>query len=174
MRKLILFIILVIPRTVSSQTWEVFTSDEIEYTVSYPVEWNAKMNDGAVPVFTSPSESVSDDFFENINIRYEKTQAYGENEKIADAGDATVDALKKAFNKFKLEKKDEQKLSGADGLELIYTGIHESLPDVKLRFIQRFYIVKSYLLIITYTAKAEKSNKWDTDAKRIMESVTFK
>ena len=174
MRRLLIicFIILASFRLLA-QEWKTFADTSVLFTTKYPDNWTTKIKEGKRVFFTSPAESPSDDFLENINISVTTNPGYGTEIKIKDLFPSVTNSLKSSFNEFKEESQRIFKWNNEDAAEIIYSGYNKIDTSFKVRMVQWFCFYKTRLYTVTFTAEAN-NNKHNITARKIMMGIIFK
>lgn len=157
----------------STEGWLNFTDTAGKFTARYPSNWKNKIKEGNRVFFTSPAESDTDIFFENINISVTQNPGYGTQIKINEMFPAVTEKLKPAFNDFKSESQRSFKWNNIDAVEVIYSGYNKIDESIKVRMTQWFCFFKTRLYTVTYTAAADNTSFTQT-ARKIMGSIIFK
>ncbi|MDZ4794674.1 MAG: hypothetical protein SGI83_10375 [Bacteroidota bacterium] len=172
-RSLYLLLILLVPLLSNGQSWKTFTDSAGKFTANYPLTWINKVKEGNRIFFTSPPDSESDDFFENINVSVSEKAGYGTEIKIKDLFPAVTNGIKKQFTEFNEEGLRYFKWNNMDAAEITYSGYNKLDPSIKVRTTQWYCFYKSRLYMITFVAAAEKNTHTAT-ARKIMNSIVFK
>ena len=126
------------------QQWKTFTDTAGMFTAKYPSTWINKVKEGNRVFFTSPPDTASDDFFENINIRVTYKAGYGTEIKVR--------------NLFP---------------EIIFSGYNKLDESLRVVTTQWYCFFKSRLYLVTFVADANKNDHTET-ARKIMSSILFK
>jgi len=166
------FQVIAIAQAISKTGWKSFTDTAGMFTAQYPPNWVNKIKEGNRVFFTSPAESETDNFNENVNISVKYNAAYGGQIKIGDLFPSVTDQLKTAFNDFKSESQRSFTWNKTDAVEIIYSGFSSLDDKMRIRIIQWFCFYKSRLYTVTYTATASNTGLKPT-ALGIMGSIRF-
>jgi hypothetical protein len=172
-RPFYLFIVLLFPLLSFAQEWKNFTDTAGKFTAKYPPNWTNKTKEGNRIFFTSPADTATDDFFENINISVTQKAGYGTEIKVKDLFPTVTNGIKKQFTDFKEEGIRFFKWNNMDAAEITYSGYNKLDESIKVRTTQWYCFYKSRLYIATFVASFIK-NKHTETAKKIMTSVVFK
>ena len=174
MRRLLIicFIILASFRLLA-QEWKTFADTSVLFTTKYPDNWTTKIKEGKRVFFTSPAESPSDDFLENINISVTINPGYGTEIKIKDLFPSVTNSLKSSFNEFKEESQRIFKWNNEDAAEIIYSGYNKIDTSFKVRMVQWFCFYKTRLYTMTFTSKADNTTH-NVNAQKIMSGIIFR
>ena len=172
-RLFIICFILLIPALLLGQDWKTYSDTSVLFTAKYPANWTTKMKEGKRVFFTSPADSPSDDFLENINISVTTNPGYGTEIKIKDLFPSVTNSLKPAFNEFKEESQRFFKWNNTDAAEIIYSGYNKVDTSFQVRMVQWFCFYKTRLYTVTFTSEAN-NNKHNTTARKIMSGVIFR
>ena len=164
--------LMTVAQTISKTGWKTFTDTAGMFTAQYPPNWVNKIKEGNRVFFTSPSESETDNFNENVNISVKYNTAYGGQIKIGDLFPSVTDQLKTAFNDFKSESQRSFTWNKTDAVEIIYSGFSSLDDKMRIRIIQWVCFYKSRLYTVTYTATASNTGLKPT-ALGIMGSIRF-
>jgi len=174
MNRFSLFLVLLLfPLLSFTQEWKTFTDTAGKFTARYPSTWINKIKEGNRIFFTSPPDSATDIFFENINITVTQKNGYGTEIKVNALFPAVTDAVKKQFTDFKEERLRFFKWNGIDAAELTYSGYNKLDESLRIRTIQWYCFYKSRLYLATFVADAAKINHNQT-ALKIMTGIVFK
>ncbi len=153
--------------------WKSFTDTAGYFTARYPANWVNKIKAGNRVFFTSPAESDTDNFYENINIGVTFDADFGVKYKIRDVYPDVIEQLKGNLNDFVLETQRYFNWNKTETCEIIYTGYSKQDESRKVRIKQWFCFYKMRLYTITYTSDA--SNTIYTEpATMIMNSIFIK
>ena len=155
------------------QQWKTFTDTAGMFTAKYPSTWINKVKEGNRVFFTSPPDTASDDFFENINIRVTYKAGYGTEIKVRNLFPGVTDALKKQFNDFNQESLRYFKWNNMDAAEIIFSGYNKLDESLRVVTTQWYCFFKSRLYLVTFVADANKNDHTET-ARKIMSSILFK
>lgn len=68
MKKVFIYLLLLLPVASYAQLLKTFNKPDILFTAKYPDNWVNKIKEGNRVFFTSPAESATDDFRQNINV----------------------------------------------------------------------------------------------------------
>jgi len=156
-----------------AQEWKTYSNDSILFTAQYPSNWENKIKEGHRVFFTSPMESDTDKFKENINISVTPNEDFGTKYKIKDMVPDILKELKSALNEMTVESQRDFKWDDADAVELIYVGYSKGDNTLKVRLTQWFCFAKKRLYVAAYTASADNFIHTET-ANKILASVKFK
>lgn len=173
MRTLIFLFFLVHSDCIFSQEWKIFSTDSILFSANYPADWVNKIKEGKRVFFTSPAESATDDFYENINISVTFNPEFGTTTKIKDVFPGVIKDLKTSLNEFVFETQRNFNWNGADAVEIIYSGYSKSNADIKVRITQRFCFYKQRLYTSTFSASFN-NNKFNSIVEKIVNGIVFK
>jgi hypothetical protein len=168
-----LLIVLLFPLLTFGQEWKTFTDTAGKFTAKYPQNWINKVKEGNRVFFTSPADTASDDFFENININVTQKAGYGTEIKVKDLFPTITNSLKTQFKEFKQETLRFFKWNNMDAAELIYTGYNKLDESLKVRTTQWFCFYKSRMYMVTFVADANSKTHNET-ARKIMTGIIFK
>ena len=171
-RSLLLLFIIALGTGASAQDWKQFSDTAIQFTASYPSSWTNKIKDGKRVFFTSPAESETDDFKENINISVTTNPSYGTSVKIRDLFPDVTNRIKGSVQEFKDEGLRFFTFNNQDAAEIKYSGYFDEAKSARVRIIQWFCFYKTRLYTVTFTAKAGNT-RLDATALRIMNSIRF-
>ena len=166
-------LILLFPLFSIGQQWKTFTDTAGKFSAKYPATWINKVKEGNRIFFTSPPDSASDDFFENINISVTQRAGYGTEIKLKALFPSVTDAVKKQFTNFTEESLRFFKWNGMDAAELIYSGNNKLDESIRIRTTQWYCFYKSRLYLATFVADAYKISHNET-AVKIMAGIIFK
>lgn len=155
------------------QEWNSFTDTAGNFTAKYPPTWINKVKEGNRIFFTSPLDSESNDFRENINISVTAVAGYRTDITVRSLFPNVSDALKKQFNDYKEESFKYFMWNNIEAAEIIYSGFNKLDESLRIRSTQWFCFYKHKLYIATFVSEATKNNHTET-AFKIMESVIFK
>jgi len=172
-RLLTICFILLIPALLLGQDWKTYSDTSVLFTAKYPANWTTKMKEGKRVFFTSPADSPSDDFLENINISVTTNPGYGTEIKIKDLFPSVTNSLKPAFNEFKEESQRFFKWNNTDAAEIIYSGYNKVDTSFQVRMVQWFCFYKTRLYTVTFTSEAN-NNKHNATARKIMSGIIFR
>ena len=164
--------LMAVAQTISKTGWKTFTDTAGMFTAQYPPTWINKIKEGNRVFFTSPAESETDSFNENVNISVKYNAAYGGQIKINDLFPSVTDQLKTAFRDFKSESQRSFTWNKTEAVEIIYSGFSSLDDKMRIRIIQWFCFYKSRLYTVTYTATASNTVLKPT-ALGIMGSIGF-
>ncbi len=156
-----------------SQQWKTFTDTAGKFTASYPANWVNKVKEGNRVFFTSPADSESDIFYENINISVTQKAGYGTEITVKDLFPAVTTTLKKQYTNFKEEGVRYFKWNNMNAAEIIFSGKNKLDESFNTRTIQWYCFFKSRLYLVTFVAQAEFKIHNET-AKKIMTGILFK
>lgn len=173
MKVIALIIFLGLAGIASAQNWRNFDHKDVLFTASYPSNWINKTKETGRVFFTSPAESETDDFFENINVGVSTNPEFGVQVKIKDAVPELQKVLRNAVTSFKQEKLRYFTWNATDAIEIVYSGYSTGNDKLKIRITQWFCFYKTRLYTVTYTAEATKDVHSAT-ALKIMGSIKFK
>ncbi|MDZ4809156.1 MAG: hypothetical protein SGI96_12950 [Bacteroidota bacterium] len=168
-----LLIILLFPLLSFGQEWKTFTDTAGKFTAKYPQKWINKVKEGNRVFFTSPADTATDDFFENINVNVTQKGGYGTEIKVKDLFPAVTNAVKGQFKEYKQEPLRYFKWNNVDAVEVIYSGYNKLDESIKVRTTQWYCFYKSRLYMTTFVADANNSSHNET-ARKIMTSIVFK
>jgi hypothetical protein len=150
-----------------TEDWRTYSNSEHGYTATYPGGWEQSVKQGAI-VFTSPKETETDDFLENVNILVQDLSSSPMNleqyteltrKQINDyAGPQALLSLKGAV------------LAGKPCMECMY---EMKYNDRNLKFKQYWFILDNQAYLFTYTAEPASFSKYEATATRIMKSFKF-
>lgn len=168
-----LLICLLLPFTVTAQTWKSFSDTSIRFTAKYPSNWVNKIKEGKRVFFTSPAENPNDDFYENVNVGVSYNTAFDGSFKLKEAMPDVISSLESSITDFSLKSQRFFKWNNADACEVIYTGHFESAPDMDVKLVQWLCATKGKLYTATYTCKETNTVYWD-DAMKILNSIVFR
>lgn len=172
-RSIQLALILLFPFCSFSQQWKTFVDTAGKFTASYPANWTNKIKEGNRVFFTSPADSVTDYFFENININVTQKAGYGTEIKVKDLFPTVSNGIKKEFTDYKQESLTFFKWNNTDAAEIIYSGHNKLDASIAIRTIQWYCFFKSRLYMVTYVADTRNTSNTAT-ARKIMNSILFK
>jgi hypothetical protein len=173
MIRLFIYLLLLLPLVSSAQDWKTFDQADILFTAKYPAGWVNKIKEGKRVFFTSPAESKTDVFFQNINISVTSNPEFGTTLKIKDFIQDIVDKVQSSFDAFKEESRASLKWNGLDAIEITYTGDTKSGDVLSVRITQRLCFYKTRLYLVTYTA-LKNDDVYAATAKQIINSIKFK
>ena len=168
-----LLLIILFPLLSFSQPWKKFADTAGKFTASYPANWVNKVKEGNRVFFTSPADSESDIFYENINISVTQKAGYGTEITVKDLFPAVTTTLKKQYTNFKEEGVRYFKWNNMNAAEIIFLGKNKLDESFNTRTIQWYCFFKSRLYLVTYVAQAEFKTHNET-AKKIMTGILFK
>ena len=169
----LLFSVPVFSQEPNANGWKTFVDTAGKFTAKYPETWVNKIKEGNRVFFTSPAETDTDNFLENINIHVSQNAAYGTELKVQDMYPSIVDQLKPSFKDFKLESQRFFKWNNTDACEIIYNGYNKMDETFKVRLTQWFCFYKTRLYTVTYTSAASNM-VFRQPASKIMNSIVFK
>ncbi len=173
-RFVFILIIILLPFSVFSQDWKSFTDTAGMFTAKYPADWKNKIKANNRVFFTSPPQTETDDFFENININVsENDEYYGNGAKVDDLFPSTMDAIKEEFKEFTDEGTTFFKWNKIRAVEVKYSGYSKSDDALKVRVVQWFCYYKSRFYLATYVSKFDDTFHTET-ARKILKSIVFK
>ena len=172
-RYVYLLLIVLLPFLSFSQPWKSFTDSAGKFTASYPANWVNKVKEGNRVFFTSPADSETDKFYENINISVTQKAGYGTEIKATDLFPSVSNTLKKQFTDFKEESLRYFKWNKMDAAEIIFSGKNKLDESFNTRTTQWYCFFKSRLYLVTFVAQAEFITHNET-AKKIMTGILFK
>lgn len=164
---------LLIPALLSGQEWKIFADSSVLFTAKYPADWTTKTKEGKRVFFTSPADSPTDDFLENINVSVTTNPGYGTEIKVKDLFPSVMNSLKPAFNEFTEESQRFFKWNNADAAEIIYSGYNKIDTSFKVRMVQWFCFYKTRLYTVSFTSEANNS-KHNATARKIMSGIVFR
>ncbi len=168
-----LLIILLFPLLSFGQEWKIFTDTAGRFTAKYPQNWINKVKEGNRVFFTSPADTATDAFFENININVTQKAGYGTEIKVKDLFPTVTNGIKKQFTDFKQESLRYFKWNNMDAAEVIYSGYNKLDESFKVRTLQWYCFYKSRLYLVTFVAAVDKNTHNET-ARKIMTGIIFK
>jgi hypothetical protein len=172
MKRLFIYLLLLLPAVSSAQNWKTFEQADIMFTAKYPAGWVNKIKEGKRVFFTSPAENDKDDFLQNINISVTTNPQFGTTLKIKDFIQEIVDKLKQSFDEFNEESRTALKWNGTDAFEITYTGKSKTDNIIAFRITQRLCFYKTRLYMLTYTA-LKSGDAFSGTAKQIINTIKF-
>ena len=173
MKWLLSFFCLSIVFTGFAQEWKTYSNDSILFTAKYPPTWVNKIKEGNRVFFTSPLESDTDSFKENINISVTPGEDFGTKYKIKEMIPEVLESLRSNINEMNVEVQRDFKWNDVDAIELVYVGYTKSDNTLKVRITQWFCFAKKRLYVATYSAFVDNITHTAT-AKKILNSIKFK
>ena len=139
-----------------------YTSEEKGYRIDYNADWEKKEIDISI-VFTSPKESEEDAFQEAVSVVVQDLSVMPMT--LEELTGHMEDYLKKADAT--LEKSEPRTLGGSSGHSLVVTG---KQGELELRMMQVYTVTNGKAYIVSYTAEADKYDKYLPDAESMIES----
>ena len=170
MIRLFIYLLLLLPAVSFSQDWKIFDQADILFTEKYPAGWVNKIKEDKRVFFTSPAESKTDIFFQNINISVTTNPEFGTTLKVKDIVQDIVDKVQSSFNEFNEESRSSLKWNGLDAFEITYTGNTKSGDVISVRITQRLCFYKTRLYLVTYTA-LKNGDAYALTAKQIINTI---
>lgn len=168
-----LLLVILLPLFSFSQDWKTFIDTAGKFTAKYPTNWLNKVKEGNRVFFTSPADSESDNFYENINVSVTQKAGYGTEITIKDLFPSVINTVKNQFTVFEEEGLRYFKWNNMDAAEVIYSGNNKLDESIKIRSTQWYCFYKSRIYIVTFVASANKNTHNET-ARKIMNSIVFK
>lgn len=171
MRRILLVIMLLFFSMVNvyNEEQKIYRNSYFNFTMNYPASWKIKEISG-LPIFTSPLESESDDFPENVNVGFEKiafhpqtTKTYWEKKGIPELQNQTV------LQNIKIIERGRTNIGKKEASYITYIA-YLVMYNTELKFRQYAIIVGSNLYLFTYTAKEADFYKFLPQAEGIIMS----
>ena len=142
------------------------------FSTKYPSTWTSKIKEGNRVFFTSPADSSSDAFLENINISVTVNTSYA-TMKVQDLVNEVKVTIPQQFSTYREESIRYFKWNNTDAAEMVGSGLGKTNSGFEIRIKQWYCFYQSRLYVITYVAK-EDSHKHDKAALEIMNALIFK
>lgn len=151
--------------------WRTQKDSVYNFTFQYPTSWDLKLPGTTTRFFvTSRAENDTDSFRENINCIARQLQQ--KDFKISDAADDIKSTLATNLKNYILIYSGYSTWNNAQTLTLEYTCTQESNgKKYNLHLQQKIAIVKGILFTFTYTAAADKYDKFLNTITKIFRSV---
>jgi eukaryotic-like serine/threonine-protein kinase len=147
----------------------VYKSTQYKCSISYPNNWKLDdTRDGAAFFIFSPKENDDDRFIENINLI--SRDITGSNISFKEYIKLNTDQIETALTDFKKESERYFKIGNNNAFEVVYSGKIKNV-DYRLKWVQRYILKGNVSYIITYSADAEKTDKYLAAAKKIINGL---
>lgn len=158
---------------ISKRTYKnfaIYTNENYDFSIKYPKNWSSKeLEDpitGEVVVFSSPRESSSDFFLENVSISVE--YLISPKTTLDEYTTLVFDKIKQnKNNQIEVYEEKQAKIDGHPARKVVYSRQESGLL---LRQMETFTIRDDRVYIIIYTAERAKFSKFLGDAQKIVKS----
>jgi hypothetical protein len=154
-----------------AEGWKLQKDTAYNFSFLYPVSWDLKLPGTNTRFFvTSKLENDADQFRENLNCIARGLQQQGF--KISDATEEIKKSLAEKLTDYKLIYSGYTTWNNVQMLTLEYTCTQES-NGVKyyVHLLQKIAVAKGILFTFTYTAAADKYDKFLNTINKILKSV---
>jgi len=144
--------------------------DQKNYQLFYPENWNYDSSNKRVAFFLkSKLVSDTDSFSENVNLIIQDIGNYDLNlDSYADLSKKQISTM--MANSVILSG-EKIKAAGGTYYQIIFTAEQE---DLKLKFIQHYYIKQKKAYVLTFTSLASTFDQYATVGQRILSSFLLK
>lgn len=155
----------------AQEVWRVQKDTAYNFTFSYPASWDLKLPGTNTRFFvTSKPENEEDPFRENLNCIARGLQQQGF--KISDAAEEIKNSLAENLKDYKQIYSGYTTWNNVQMLTIEYTCTQESNGKTYyVHLLQKIAIAKGILFTFTYTASADKYEKYLDTINRILKSV---
>jgi len=138
------------------------TDKEKGYKIDYNADWEKEEVDISV-VFSSPKESEDDTFRAAVNVVVQDLSSMSMT--LEELTDHMKDYLAKA--NATIERSGSETLGGKSGYLLVVTG---KRGELELKMMQIYAVANNRAYIISYTAEADKYDKYLEEAEKMIKS----
>lgn len=151
-----------------ASTWKTYNENGVH--IEYPGNW--EFNDGEVAgtkfIIMSPAESESDDFQENVNLLVQDISSY--NLDLEGYGELTKTQIETLLEDGKVFEYAKKEAKGNEFLEIGYMAKFQGAP---LKWKQYLWVQDGNAYVLTFTAKQETYDEYNSDATQILDSFKF-
>ncbi len=149
--------------------WNCNTNEEFNVKICHPATWNFDDTTSGAKFFVfSPAENAQDQFSQNFNLQ--ASNLGGESINLQQYVKLNIVHIKANIKNYQQVSIKNITVKGVRWSELVYTGNLENDP-LKIKFIQRFAIDKGNAFVLTYSAEANKPDKFYPTALKIFNSI---
>lgn len=139
-----------------------YTDKEKGYRIDYNADWEREEVDISI-VFSSPKESEDDAFQEAVNVVVQELSSMSMT--LEELTGHMEDYLAKA--NATIERSGPDTLGGESGYSLVVTG---ERGELELKMMQIYAVANNKAYIISYTAEADKYDKYLEEAEKMIKS----
>lgn len=139
-----------------------YTDKEKGYRIDYNADWEKEEVDISI-VFSSPKESEDDAFREAVNVVVQDLSSMSMT--LEELTDHMEDYLAKADAT--IERSGPDTLAGKSGHSIVVSG---KRGELELKMMQIYAVANNKAYIISYTAEADKYDKYLEDAEKMIKS----
>ncbi len=132
--------------------WKTYKNEQYQFEIKYLSDWTKQEQVmGSIVAFSSPQESASDIFLENLNVIVQdlSTQPM----TLSDYTDLSVDQISRLITDSNIIDSSATTLAGNPAHKLVYTGKHE---QHNLKWMQVWTIKNNKVYLISCTAEVDK------------------
>lgn len=153
-----------------AQTSEWQKLENVDYTIQYPSDWEVNESGAMGTRFfiLSPLTSDKDKFRENVGLVLQDVSAYDID--LDQFVEISEDQIKTLITDGKLISSDRMRLNGKEIHKLVYTGTQGQL---KLKFVQYFWIQNERAYILTFTCEVQEFKDYKELGEKIMNSFVL-
>ncbi len=151
--------------------WRPYKHPKGLFSLRYPPGWATRTDDNGRVFFTSPLQTDTDNFRENVNISAAASPGLTQQDLLNGVADIIAD-IKANMNDFELLEQKTWPQSGLKGLQITYKAKIPSLGEFDLQFVQRFFVKGPTLYTITFTSLSSDASL-QASGMRLLNSIRF-
>lgn len=141
-----------------------------KFTIGYPSDWKFNNKpENAVIQITSPKEKDDDAFYQNVNLQMEDAKS---SLTIEEYVKTNMDAVKELIKNYREVSSMYFNRNGSRAYQIVYKGKYGS-ATYEMQIKQLFVVANGKAFILTYVAKEDERDAFETTANKIFNSFKY-